>query len=68
MVGAELERALYEEKGGLWFWSWLAELLAAANARTQSDVDGDGRSAFLLLQGLASVATPGIASTALAAV
>jgi hypothetical protein len=64
LVGAELERALRDERQGLRFWSWLAELVAAAAARTQAD----GRSAFLLLQGLASVATPGIASTALAAV
>jgi hypothetical protein len=64
LVGAELERALRDEREGLRFSSWLAELVAAAAARTQAD----DRHAFLLLHGLASVATPGIASASLAAV
>lgn len=62
LLGAELYRAVHEERQGLRFDLWLGELITATAARAR---EGAG-SAYLLLHGLASVATPGFASVALA--
>lgn len=68
LLGAEMYAALQASGGGLWFSWWFEELVAAADARVVEDADaGAGRSAFLLLNGLAAVGTPALASMASAA-
>lgn len=68
LLGAEMYAALQESHGGLWFAWWFEELVAAAAARVVEEADaGVGRSAFLLLNGLAAVGTPALASVASAA-
>jgi hypothetical protein len=61
LLGAELYRAVVEESYGLRFDLWLEELVAATAARVGETAD---EAAYLLLHGLASVATPGLASVA----
>jgi hypothetical protein len=65
LLGAEMYAAHQESRGGLWFSWWFEELVAAAAARVVEEAAaGVGRSAFLLLNGLAAVGTPGLASMA----
>jgi hypothetical protein len=62
LLGAELYRAVHEERRGLRFDLWLGELITATAVRVREGAE----SAYLLLHGLASVATPGLSSVALA--
>jgi hypothetical protein len=68
LLGAETYGALQDAHDGLWFEWWFEEVIAAAAARVVEDAAdgaaGAGTSAFLLLHGLAAVATPALASAA----
>jgi hypothetical protein len=66
LLGAEMYRALQAAQGGLWFAWWFEELVDAAAARVVEEQSA-GKSAFLLLHGLAAVGTPALASSATAA-
>src|SRR5439155_26788775 len=61
LLGAELYHAVHEESDGLRFDWWLEELVAATAARVREAADA---AAYLLLHGVSSVATPGLASVA----
>lgn len=63
LLGAELYRAVCEDSDGLRFDWWLEVLVAAAASRAREE---PGEAAYLLLHGLASIATPGLASVAVA--
>lgn len=68
LLGAELHRAVHEEHRGLWLAWWFEELVGAATTRIEEDAGGSTwEPPFWLLHGLASIGTPALQSSALAA-
>jgi hypothetical protein len=61
LLGAELHRAVHEERQGLWFGRWFAELADAATDRIKKEAAGHSvEPLFWLLHGLAAMAPPGL--------
>lgn len=63
LLGGQLYRAVHGDNDGLRLDWWLEELVAAAASRAREESE---EAAYLLLHGLASIATPGLASVAVA--
>jgi len=67
LLGAELHRILHEEREGMWFDWWFAELTEAAAARIREEVgnrDGAWEPLWRLLHGLTSIGSPALRSIA----
>ncbi len=70
LLGGQLRRVLREERAGLWFDWWFAQLTEALAARVRDELDrGSGvwEAPWRLLHGLASIGSPALASGAQAA-
>jgi hypothetical protein len=67
LVGAELYRALQEEKQGLWFAAWFEELASHAGSRARdllSRGDSGWEAYWRLLHGLTSIGSPALQASA----
>ncbi len=61
LLGAELHRAVHQERQGLWFAWWLAELADAATDRIKKEAGGGSwEPPFWLLHGLTAMASPAL--------
>lgn len=59
LLGAQLHRAVHEERRGLWFEWWFTELVDTVTDRIEKETnDGSGLPLFWLLHGLAAMTTP----------
>lgn len=59
LLGAELHRVVHQERQGLWFVWWFAELVDAATERIKKGADGGSwEPPFWLLHGLAAMSPP----------
>ncbi|MBV9447969.1 MAG: hypothetical protein JO345_18960 [Streptosporangiaceae bacterium] len=68
LTGAELHRALREERTGLWFEWWFDELAGAAAEQVRAESDaGTWQAPWRLLHGLASVGSPALRGIAVQA-
>jgi len=70
LTGAEVHRALREERAGLWFDWWFQELARAAGERVAAEAAGNGdvwQAPWRLLHGLAAIGSPALRSAALQA-
>lgn len=66
LLGAELHRAIHEERRGLRFGRWFEHLVEAAVTRIRVEAGRDGawQASWWLLHGLTSVGTPALAAAA----
>ncbi len=67
LLGGQLRRALREDRAGLWFDWWFAELTDALATRVRDELGRGGgawEAPWRLLHGLTSIASPALASNA----